>query len=346
MLPLLAAQLLSVYTGVFLYGIYIVTMGFAGKTLLTLPNGAWRTPREINWVLAVVFVVLYAVDTLDLVLVLVQAMDAFVFYTGPGGPATVFQRGSAWITMTKTACVGTQSIIGDAILIWRCWFVWRDRAPWVAIPPAITWVANNVVNAMVLQLLSKVTQGLVTGKAIQPWGEAFWILTICINTTTTALIVYRLYGVEKNNAQFRHGQVSANTTFSDRVRTPLGQAMRNIVESGAIITISSILMCIAFTTQSTLNFPASALAFHSVGIAFNLIIIRSVKKPQKEAPTTVASIQFNSTVPNNAGGYGGIRATTTIVTDAKDRDAYQLSPIQEQHPFGRANSSEMEHYAV
>src|ERR1700761_8072468 len=99
MLSLPAAQLLAIFTSCFFYGIYIVTLGMTARTLLTLPNGQWRTRSEINWIVAVVGVALFANSTLDIVLAMIKIMKAFVSYTGPGGPNQVFLHGSAWQTV-------------------------------------------------------------------------------------------------------------------------------------------------------------------------------------------------------------------------------------------------------
>jgi hypothetical protein len=69
------------------------------------------------------------------------------------------------------------------------------------------------------------------------------------------LIVLRIWKVEKQQERFR----APRDNSPDRPPTALGRAMRNIVESGMIYTVASILMFAAFTAQSTLNYPASAL---------------------------------------------------------------------------------------
>ncbi|KAF7305383.1 Carboxylic ester hydrolase [Mycena chlorophos] len=328
---LVEAEMLALCLGLFLNGIYVVTMGIAGRVLLTNPEGRLRSAREINWVLLTVFVALFLNDMMDTVLEIVQAMNAFVLYTGPGGAEHVFLRGSSSITLAKTASVGVQTLMGDAILIWRCWFIWKSKTWLVIILPIIAWIANFVLNAYVDVLLSRVFQGLVFSSAIQPWGEAFWIIAICINTFTTGLIVFRLWEVESTNVQFREPS-SMNTSFSDRTKTPLGRAMRNIVESGMLITVSSLLMCIAYSTQSNFNYPASTLAssFHSlVGIAFNLIIIRGAKRRNRaQNQTGAASIHFNTNPLALGSTRAEIHTTTTVITDANlKQERFSLAPM-------------------
>ncbi|KAJ7226697.1 hypothetical protein GGX14DRAFT_626763 [Mycena pura] len=304
MLSLPAAQLISIFISCFLYGIYIVTLGMTGKILLTLPNGQWRTRSEINWIVVVVCFALFVNPTLDIILAMILIMEAFVFYTGPGGPIQVFLHGSAWQTVAKTFCVGMQMVMGDAILIWRCWLIWRSKSRFIAVFPALCCIADFILHVRLLDLLNKETQALVTAAEIEPWAKAFWILGICTNTITTTLIVLRIWIVERQNLELR---ATTDITVHQHMETTLGRAMRNIIESGMIYTASSILEYTLYTTQGTLVFPASAMVIHSVGIAFNLIIIRSAKQPQEYSLGT--SIKFSTNPP-----IAGIRTTTSVVT--------------------------------
>nr|GAT44722.1 predicted protein [Mycena chlorophos] len=381
---LVEAEMLALCLGLFLNGIYIVTLGIAGRVLLTNPEGRLRSAREINWVLLTVFVALFLNDTMDTVLEIVQAMNAFALYTGPGRAEHVFLRGSSSITLAKVKflslfderaadeqspdclCWSPDSYgrrdLGktlSAVLnltelfleIWRCWFIWKSKTWLVIVLPVIAWIANFVLNAYVDVLLSRVFQGLVFSSAIQPWGEAFWIIAICINTfttgllsldsessveykQTTGLIVFQLWEVESTNVQFREPS-SMNTSFSDRTKTLLGRAMRNIVESGMLITVSSLLMCIAYSTQSNFNYPANSYlrlsfqAFHSVGIAFNLIIIRGAKRRSRvQNQTGAASIHFSTNPMALGSTRAEIHTTTTVITDANlKQERFSLAPM-------------------
>ncbi|KAJ7218213.1 hypothetical protein C8J57DRAFT_1732297 [Mycena rebaudengoi] len=318
MISLPEAELLAVFIHCILYGVYLVTLGMTARVLLTNESGQWRTRSELNWIALVVCTMLFLNATVDTVFVMIQIVEAFVGYKGPGGAIHVFTQGSSWQSMIKVFCVGLQSLIGDGLLIYRCWFLWHAKSWMVAAFPAIIWLANCAIHTRVVQLLSQVTQGLVTGATLQPWGQAFWILTICINITATGLIVLRIWKVEKQNESFRAPMEST----PNRPPTILSRAMRNIVESGMIYTVASILMCAAFTARSTLNYPASALEIHSVGITFNLIIIRGANRPIQDH-TGVTPINFSQTPAM------GIR---TVVSDSKT-DSFALSRMQKESRF-------------
>ncbi|KAJ6530062.1 hypothetical protein DFH09DRAFT_152251 [Mycena vulgaris] len=95
-------------------------------------------------------------------------LEAFVSYTGPGGPNRVFRHVSGWRTFTTTFCFGLQSLTGDAILIYRCWFVWSKS--WTVI--MLVWLANLASDIGVLVTLTKISQGIINSREILPWAAA------------------------------------------------------------------------------------------------------------------------------------------------------------------------------
>ncbi|KAJ6529314.1 hypothetical protein B0H19DRAFT_1006695 [Mycena capillaripes] len=276
-----------------LYGIYIVTCGIAGRRLLTTDSGRWKRRSEIRWVMLVVFILLFVNATLDVVVATITLLDAFVFDT-----ANVLSHPSGWQTLTKASCVAFQSLLGDAVLIYRCWFLWSNSWAIIALSLLI-WFANIACAIRFLYLKSQMAEGLVRSVSIQPWFEAFWSMTISINILTTSLIIIRIWMVERQNKKF-HAQPQSFTSVSGSAHghqppTALSLAMRNIIESGMIYTIASILQLAL--QRSNILFIISALELHSVGITFNLIIIRGAQVTRDLQPQgTVVSlpVQFSS----------------------------------------------------
>ncbi|KAJ7801188.1 hypothetical protein B0H14DRAFT_2615605 [Mycena olivaceomarginata] len=274
------------FTDCMLYGIYIVTCGIAGRRLLTTDSGRWKRRSEILWVMLVVSIFLFVNATLDVVVATITLLDAFVFAT-----ANVLSHSSGWQTLTKAFCVVFQSLLGDAVLIYRCWFLWNKS--WAVITLSLLiWFANIACAMRFLYLKSRMAEGL-------PWFEAFWSMTISINIITTSLIIIRIWIVERQSKKFRAQAQSftsgSGSTHVHQPPTALSLAMRNIIESGMIYTIASILQLAL--QRSNIIFIVSALELHSVGIAFNLIIIRGAQVTRDLQPQdTVVSlpVQFSS----------------------------------------------------
>ncbi|KAK7039852.1 carboxylic ester hydrolase [Favolaschia claudopus] len=285
-LSLPTAELVEQTLGCIMYGIYLVTLGIAGRILLTKDGGErWRRRSEIKWAMVIASVLLFINSTLDLVIASITLVQAFN-YDGPGGPSRIFTHGSGWQTMIKSFCVPFQSLLGDAILIYRCWFLWNRS--WIVIAvPLTVWLVNVAIVMRFLDILSQATRGLIISTAIQPWGQAFWSTTISINILTTSLIVFRIYTVDRQNKKIGLQTASTLSTNSTSIsnsasRRPSGTlqiAMRNIIESGMIYTFVSIFTLATYTIGSTWHYPVSALEIHSVGITFNLILIRGARTP-------------------------------------------------------------------
>ncbi|KAJ7924310.1 hypothetical protein B0H13DRAFT_2654889 [Mycena leptocephala] len=284
-----AAELIEHSIGCMLYGIYVVTFGIAERRLLTTDSGRWKRRSEIRWVMLVVSILLFVNVTVDMSVATITLLDAFVFYTGPDGAAHIFSHGSGWQTMTKTFCVLFQSLLGDSVLIYRCYWLWNKSWAVIALPLLI-WFTNVALAIRILDVLSQISKGAVLSTGISPWFEAFWSLTISINIITTSLIVFRIWMVERQNKKFR---TQLALTTGSTPSHPLSLAMRNIIESGMIYTFASILQLAFHSVQSNMLYIVSALEMHSVGITFNLIIIRGAQIAQQPQDTVVTlPVQF------------------------------------------------------
>ncbi|KAF7336234.1 hypothetical protein MVEN_02171300 [Mycena venus] len=270
------------------YGVYLVTLGIVVGQ---------RRRSKINWVILVVSVVLFVNATLNLVVVDITIVEAFVLYTGPGGAETILTDGSGWKNMIRAFNVPFQSLVGDAILIYRCWYLWSKSWLLIALPLLI-WFTNVACTIRFLDLLSRLSKGLVIADVIQPWLQAFWSMTICINVITTSLIVVRIWKVEKQNRRFRASAgVNTGSSHQDQSRSILSHAMRNIIESGMIYTVVSIFTLATYVMQTPLHYTISALEIHSVGITFNLILIRSGRVSRSRPDATVSvPLEFTQTL--------------------------------------------------
>ncbi|KAJ7189315.1 hypothetical protein GGX14DRAFT_610332 [Mycena pura] len=284
-----AAELIEQFVGCMLYGIYVVTFGIAERRLLTTDSGRWKRRSEIRWVMLVVSILLFVNVTVDMSVATITVLDAFVFSTGPGGAARIFSDGSGWQTMTKTFCVPFQSLLGDSVLIYRCYWLWNKSWAVIALPLLI-WITNVALAMRILDVLSHNSEGAVLSTGISPWFEAFWSLTISINVITTSLIVFRIWLVERQNKK-SHPQLALATSSTHSRR--LNLVMRNVIESGMIYTFATILELAFHSVQSNMLYIVSALEMHSVGITFNLIIIRGAQIAQQAQNTEITlPVQF------------------------------------------------------
>ena len=48
---------------------------------------------------------------------LLNNLNAFVFYAGPGGPSGAFHRITNWVSVMRSVCYIMQTTIGDGVLV-------------------------------------------------------------------------------------------------------------------------------------------------------------------------------------------------------------------------------------
>ncbi|KAJ7611677.1 hypothetical protein FB45DRAFT_940656 [Roridomyces roridus] len=291
MAPSLAgAELIEDFISSAMYGIYLVTLAMAGTALLTTKFGRLRRRAGINWILLVVSVVLFVNATLNYFLTITLTYDALVAYAydGSGGADHILGHASGWKTFVKSVNVTLQTLIGGFILLYRCWSVYNKR--WIVVVlPGIIWVADIACAIGILVHLARTQDGRINSGNGVDWGLSFWTLTICTNIASTSLIVWRIWHMERMNR--KDGQ---QESVQSTDKSMLAQTMRSIVESGMIYTANSILQLAGFASGTTWVYIASAFAVSSVGITFNLIIIRGARQHVEVQDPPVSSIRFAS----------------------------------------------------
>ncbi|KAK6980992.1 carboxylic ester hydrolase [Favolaschia claudopus] len=302
-LALPAANLIEIVILSFLYGIYLSSLGIAAHIELTTESGRrWKRLSEIRKLIIVVSVLLLVNSTIDLVVVVMGGMKTLT-----EGPAVAFDLSVRYQTLIKTFCVVFQTLVGDGILMYRCWVLY-DESKIVGSAAILLWFTNFGFAIRAMVILSQAKVELILSIIIQPWMRSFWSVTIAVNILATSLIVMRIWVVERDTRRLR-----CNLDWSQGTRqTMLGRAMRNIVESGAIYTCASIFTLGSYAAQSNVLYIASAVEIHSVGIAFNLIILRCARSGGEKG---------TSTVPTHSIDFGGMSTQAAANTAFSGDDA-------------------------
>jgi len=230
-----------------------------------------------------VTLLLWVVSTLDLALGLRHNLEAFVYYSGPGGPTAVFLEISSWINIMKTMTYVAQTFIGDGILIYRCYIVYGRN--WkIIIPSVILWLGGTVCGCLVAATYATLkSAALIDVSNAVPFVDGMASLSLSMNVLTTGLIVWKIWSIDK--------QTSAMFS-TDRRRSKLHRAMRITIDSAALYTISIFIFVMTYVTGSNANYATSDMVVQVVGISFNLIIIRVGNK--RSNGNTIPSTQQNT----------------------------------------------------
>ncbi|KAJ6540886.1 hypothetical protein DFH09DRAFT_1282993 [Mycena vulgaris] len=184
-LPLTEAQLLGNWFETLTYGMYFITCGFCARTFLCIgPDDRWRKPSEIRGFILSVYIALFVGATFDVVIGLLHNLHAFVFYTGGGGAAQVLVDISNWINIARSVAQVIQMILGDFVLMYRCYIVYSRR--WKVLIPSLILYLGGI--AMGIKLIeAQVSLHHANATMISPEIRPWWFTLFCITVTHQAI---------------------------------------------------------------------------------------------------------------------------------------------------------------
>ncbi|KAF9527334.1 hypothetical protein CPB83DRAFT_401501 [Crepidotus variabilis] len=286
---------LTQFTGMFvqaiLFGILLVTFGFCLHALFSY-RGRWKRWNNINWLMVFFTTLTFGLAVFDICLNFYLNLKAFVLLQGQMDPADAFSNTSKWNSVTKSALVHIQALLGDSMLVYRCWIVW-NRSFLPILVSLVLWLAATSITVWFIYLEVTMKNGLViSAKLLTPAITTFWAITITLNIITTALLVYCIWRVELNNKSLR-------STYSRNRPSSLGKVIRYVIESGLLYTLFSIMTFITVVTGSNGPYIMGNADVMIVPIAFNLIIIRTSRIASHSESTTFAGSRVSGALAFN-----------------------------------------------
>ncbi|KAF8197780.1 hypothetical protein K438DRAFT_1584679, partial [Mycena galopus ATCC 62051] len=189
-----AAQLTGLYFETLAYGMYLVTCCFCAQTLFWIPppGGVERLRRrgEVRWMLVSIFCLIFVVSMLDDITGMIHIMAAFVRYKGAGGAQEELTNIRDWINIVRVFNQNANMIMGDFVLLYRCYIVYGRR--WIVIAPSfMLYLAGIAMTVKLLeaQITTRNAAITLTSNIIKPWSSAFFAITAAQNVLTTCMEV-------------------------------------------------------------------------------------------------------------------------------------------------------------
>lgn len=263
--PIDTAQLVALFLESLFYGIYIVTFGMCIQALLF----TGRAHASRRYYLLIVALLLFTFATLDVAFLLRHVLDAFIWYKGPGGPKEEFADISYWVNAMKSMDYAVQTGIGDAMLIYRCYIIYgRDWK--IAAGLSALWVGGMITVAFACYIEFTLHQNafLNVGR-LTPFITSALSITLGLNLIATFMIIYKLWSIRQRSAE-----VFIASMGNGHGGGALMRAMRIMIESGAMYTISVIVFFVVYLASNNAQYGVSDCVVQIIGIAFNLVIIR------------------------------------------------------------------------
>ncbi|KAG1842278.1 hypothetical protein DFJ58DRAFT_806824 [Suillus subalutaceus] len=215
-IPLDSAAIMSIVLESILYG-FSVLMFIGTIWALTYK----RHMRDVNRPIAAVAVLLFTLSTAHMVIDIIRTEEGLIQYRDelPGRPDAFFADISRGTFVINNAIVVLQTLLGDGVVIYRCYVVWQTI--WVIILPSMLWCGVAVTGGYSIYSFSHTTStsGHIFSKATQQWISAFSGLTIATNLLSSGLLAYRIWEIERNVANRCTTKIT--TTSILRVLTPI-----------------------------------------------------------------------------------------------------------------------------
>ncbi|KAF8154740.1 hypothetical protein B0H34DRAFT_660497 [Crassisporium funariophilum] len=206
---------------------------------------------------------MYIVATFHIGLGLARLLRGYVFNVEPLGPLMYLADFRRWENMAYNVLLCVMTWLGDALVIYRCYFVWSGNLYIIALPT-------------LLLLTTIATNGVVLYWFTHPFSipidnaigllNSIYPLAFAQNVMTTGLITLKIWNQHRASSAF--GVVDRGSRLS------LVRIMRIVVESAMVYTIQIFLLVVLYFTGSNAQFIVQPAIVPSIGITFVLIAIR------------------------------------------------------------------------
>ncbi|KAI9058981.1 hypothetical protein FKP32DRAFT_1614473 [Trametes sanguinea] len=263
MLTLQEAGILSTTFEAILYG-YAVFM-FSLAMWIMLRD---RHERQVNYALVAAGCSLITLATAEMAVNITRVFQGFIT-KGPsleGGPEAYFAVVSDPTFVTKSVLYNVQTLILDAVVIYRTYVVWQSGL--IVLLPIIGWCGLLGERASMsgsiglnVALVNSEHMGDVFAVQTGRWITAVYALTLGTNLSSTILLAGRIWTVARRSAQYR----------SSNIFSPV---LRVIIESGAIYSMTITAALISFVVQSNGVYIMLDMISPIISIVFNMLIIR------------------------------------------------------------------------
>ncbi|KAG1829016.1 hypothetical protein DFJ58DRAFT_294284 [Suillus subalutaceus] len=193
-LPLDSANIMSTVLEGILYGFSVLM--FIG-TIWTFTYK--QRIRDINRPIAVVAILLFVLSTAHMIVGIVRLEDELVKYgnTFHDGPAGFFADVTQQTFLIKNTIITLQTLLGDGVVIYRCYFVWQSV--WIIILPCMMWCGVAAFGICMVYVQAPTTNAKnVFGNKTGHWITAFLSLTLATNLLSSELLAYRIWTIECN----------------------------------------------------------------------------------------------------------------------------------------------------
>ncbi|KAN0082458.1 hypothetical protein V8E55_008253 [Tylopilus felleus] len=266
-IPLDKAELLALVLEALLYGLSLFMFGGSIWAL-----SSQRSTLRVNRKMFTVSCSLLLFSTSHLVIDIVRVMEGFVLQ--PEERIAFFWDVAHWTFVSKNYVYAAQTLIGDGVVLYRCYAVWQSKP--VMILPTVLWVAVGVTGFGCPFIMTEAhsNQDGVFSHTLSRWITSFWASTLATNVVTTVLLSYRIWYID-----------SKTTRLCEHKESQLRPVLLIIVDAGVIYSCTLFAALICFKMQSNGQYVLLDMIMPIISITFYMVIIRVGLAKRANRPT-------------------------------------------------------------
>ncbi|EGN98377.1 hypothetical protein SERLA73DRAFT_169351 [Serpula lacrymans var. lacrymans S7.3] len=298
-IPLDSAAVASTVLEAILYGFSVLM--FIGTMWALIHR---RGMIEMNKKMVAVANLLLFFSTTHLIIDIVRTEEGLVQYrdTFPKGPVAFFSDVAQWSFVYKNMVYMLQTLVGDAVVIYRCFVVWQSL--YIIALPILLWCSVALTGIGCVYSISQATVNKenIFAPGTGPWITAFLASTLAANLLSTSLLAYRIWDVTREVGDARVG------------RSSLWPILRIILDSGILYSVSLLAALLCFVTKNRGHYVLLDMIMPIISITFYMVIIRVTIKR-----TTSQDMQATTRLT---------RGFSTNRQSIPERQHYPLKPLQ------------------
>ncbi|KAF8584420.1 hypothetical protein K439DRAFT_1389508 [Ramaria rubella] len=261
------AELVSLLVEAVLYGLYVFLFACTIYVLIYK-----RSTPQIHYGMFTVTVSMFILATLHIIINLLRLMDAFnLSQTHPGAALTVLEDYSSFKNLFRSAVILAEIILGDVVLIYRCYVAWGGSFRAIILP-LLVLCGTAVTSGGVVYGFSKSPSGvnIFKVKTLQSFIISTQVLVLMNNIICTGLLAWRLWSMSR-------------AMVSRAQRHSLVAVARIIAESGLITAATWIIWTILNATHQYAQLIVLNALAPITGATFCLIVSRVALGVSSEA---------------------------------------------------------------
>jgi hypothetical protein len=257
-IPLDTASIISTVLEGMLYGFSLLM--FIGTSWALFHR---NISRAANCRMATVACSLLLFSTAHIIIDIIRTEEGLVQQRStPYDPNAFFANVAQWSFVYKNLLYTLQTLVGDGVVIYRCYVVWQSW--YIIIIPCMLWCSVAATGAGSVYSISQATvnKGNIFAPGTGPWITSFLAATLFTNLLSTSLLAYRIWSI---------GRRMTDAALATGLLWPV---VRVILDAGVLYSLSLLAALVCFIAKNHGHYVLLDMIMPIISITFYMVIIR------------------------------------------------------------------------